>query len=113
MNQQERQLDNKELKQRTVDMKRTLTAYNNVFSSPEGLLVLSHIMKETGVFSTDAYHTPETMALRNYGAKLLSRCTFQMPDLIGAMTKDLLNKAKQIDSKTLDHHIQNLITGGS
>jgi hypothetical protein len=113
MRRREHHLEHKELKDRVHDTKALMAAYNNTFNTPDGLIVLADILHKTGVFSVNAAENQQAMALRNFGANLLSLSMFTMPDIIGEMVTIMLAKAKKIDDKTIDAHIETLITGGN
>ena len=49
-----------------------LLKYRNVFSAKEGPAVLAHMLFEMGVFMEIPGPSPEDVALKNYGARLLS-----------------------------------------
>lgn len=45
--------------------------YRNVFSSPEGPIVIGHMLYELGVFEDMQNISAEDAALKNYGSRLL------------------------------------------
>lgn len=51
--------------------KELMQAYRNVFSSRSASVVIAHMMWELGVFQDMPNITPEDVALRNYGSRLL------------------------------------------
>lgn len=55
----------------TFPAKDLLQKYRNVFSSPEGPAVLTHMLFELGLFEDIPNMGAEDSALKNYGSRLL------------------------------------------
>jgi hypothetical protein len=88
--------------QKINDYVRTLRCANQVFSTPEGQVLLEYIISATGVFNSNhPYKDEGSNALRNFGAEILHLAGMQRGDVVPDVIKGIVLKATDTDPDDL------------
>lgn len=100
------------IEKKAEDYHYVLKCYNQAFSGPEGQVVLEHILTSTGVFDAHWPDDPGSMALRNFGAKILQYAGMEMPEVIPDVIKGIVRKSSEIKPETVRARVEQYLRSG-